>query len=158
MYFPREILPLASIGAAGVDFVLQFVVLLVFMAAFTYPFFGWNLLLFPLSLLTLLAFTAALALWVASLNVRYRDTQHLLNIALTLWLWLTPVIYPSGAIWDKLEAFHLHWLKFVFLANPMAPIEMGFQRALYAHPAVRLAAVIGIPDKYHGEVVKAILA
>jgi ABC-2 type transport system permease protein len=136
VYFPREILPLASIGAAGVDFVLQLVVLVAFMAALTYPFFGWNLLLFPLSLATLLVFTAALALWVAALNVRYRDTQHLLTIALTLWLWLTPVIYPSGAIWDKLEAFHLHWVKYLFLANPMAGIEMGFQRALYAHPTV----------------------
>jgi ABC-2 type transport system permease protein len=140
VYFPREILPLASIGAAGVDFLLQLLVLVVFMAALTYPFFGWNLLLFPLSLTALLAFTAALALWVAALNVRYRDTQHLLNIALTLWLWLTPVIYPSGSIWDKLEAFHLHWVKYLFLANPMAGIEMGFQRALYAHPAVSVPA------------------
>jgi ABC-2 type transport system permease protein len=136
VYFPREVLPLASIGAAGVDFVLQLVVLAIFLAAFRYPFVGWNLVLFPLSLVALVVFTVALAMWVAALNVRYRDTQHLLTISLTLWLWLTPVIYPSGAIWDKLEAFHIHWLKYVFLASPMTPIEMGFQRALYAHPTV----------------------
>src|SRR5207248_444668 len=65
VYFPREILPLASIGAASVDFGLQAVVLIGFMAAFLYPFVGMNLLLLPLSLIALYSFTVALALWVA---------------------------------------------------------------------------------------------
>src|SRR3989475_8726219 len=77
VYFPREILPFASIGSALVDFVLQALVLVLFMALFRYDFIGLNLLLLPLSMLALLAFTAALTLWVAALNVRYRDTQHL---------------------------------------------------------------------------------
>src|SRR5438105_11140360 len=88
VYFPREILPLASIGAAGVDFVLQAVVLAVFMIVLGHSFVGVNLLLLPLSIVALLAFTASLALFVASLNVRYRDTQHLLNLALLTWFWV----------------------------------------------------------------------
>ncbi len=135
VYFPREILPLASFGAASVDFVLQMVVLLAFMAAIRYPFLGWNLLLLPLSMLALFAFTVAMALWVAALNVRYRDTQHLLNIGLTLWFWLTPVVYPSGFVWNKLLVEHdAPALWNLFLANPMAVIVMGFQRALYVTP------------------------
>jgi ABC-2 type transport system permease protein len=124
VYFPREILPFASVGAASVDFGLQFVVLLVFMAIIRYPFLGPNLLLLPLSLLALCAFTVAMALWVAALNVRYRDTQHL--------LWLTPVVYPSGFVYTQLKDHPFLWK--LFLANPMAVIVMGFQRALYRFP------------------------
>jgi ABC-2 type transport system permease protein len=132
VYFPREILPFASVGAASVDFGLQELVLLAFMAIITYPFLGANLLLLPLSLLALYAFTIAMSLWVAALNVRYRDTQHLLNIGLTLWFWLTPVVYPSGFVYDTLKDHPGLWD--LFLANPMAVIVMGFQRALYATP------------------------
>ncbi len=132
VYFPREILPIASVGAASVDYGLQSIVLLVFMAIVRYPFLGPNLLLLPLSLLALYAFTVAMSLWVAALNVRYRDTQHLLNIGLTLWFWLTPIVYPSGFVYDKLQ--HHPFLWDLFLANPMAVIVMGFQRALYRFP------------------------
>ena len=59
-------------------------------------FVSWaELLLLPLSMFALLRSRSALSLWVAALNVRYRDTQHLLNIALLIWFWLTPVVYPS---------------------------------------------------------------
>lgn len=134
VYFPREILPFASIGASSVDFALQSLVLVAFMAAFTYgqP-YGLNLLLLPLSLVALLLFTAALSLWVAALNVRYRDTQHLLNLALLTWFWLTPIVYPSAFVYRELTersilGIDLFW---VYLANPMADIVFGFQRALY---------------------------
>jgi ABC-2 type transport system permease protein len=132
VYFPREILPLASIGSASVDFALQAVVLLAFMAIFLYPFLGPNLLLLPLALVALYAFSTALALFVSALNVRYRDTQHLLNIALQLWFWLTPIVYPSALVYDKLANHGALWD--LFLANPMAVIVMGFQRALYRVP------------------------
>jgi len=130
VYFPREILPFASVGAAGVDFVLQGVVLLLFMVVFRYNFFGLNVLLLPLSMVALVTFTVALTMWVASLNVRYRDTQHLLNLALLTWFWLTPVVYPSAFVWEELAKRAPIW-KFLYLANPMADIVMGFQRALY---------------------------
>src|SRR5438128_7903040 len=59
VYFPREILPLASVGAACVDFLTQSIVLIGFMALFRYGVLGWNLLLIPLALVGLLLFTAA---------------------------------------------------------------------------------------------------
>lgn len=134
VYFPREILPFASIGAALVDFALQAIILVVFMAVFTFsqP-YGVNLLLLPLSLLALLLFTAAMSLWVAALNVRYRDTQHLLTLALLAWFWLTPVVYPSGFVQDRLLglADGSAWAFHLYLANPMADVVFGFQRALY---------------------------
>jgi ABC-2 type transport system permease protein len=129
VYFHRELLPLASVGAALVDFALQALVLILFMAIFRYGVFGLNLLLLPLSLVALLAFTSAIGMYVASLNVRYRDTQHLLNLALLTWFWVTPVVYPSALVFSRLDR-HLIF-KLLYLANPMADIVLGFQRALY---------------------------
>ena len=95
--FPREILPMSSIGTALVDFVLQAVVLVAFMLVFGHGIGGLGLLLLPLAMLALLLFTSALAFWVSGLNVRYRDTQHLLGLALLAWFWVTPVVYASGS-------------------------------------------------------------
>jgi ABC-2 type transport system permease protein len=134
VYFPREVLPLASMGTALVEFTLQAGILALFMLAFRHPFWGVNLLLFPLALVALLSFTAAVALLVSALNVRYRDTQHLVTLGLILWFWLTPVVYPSGLLASarvasrELFGVSLHHL---MLLNPMADIVIGFQRALY---------------------------
>jgi ABC-2 type transport system permease protein len=134
VYFPREALPLASMGTALVDFTLQALVLGIFMLVFRYRFWGVNLLLLPLAFVALLAFTNALALWVSALNVRYRDTQHLVQLALLIWFWFTPVVYPSGLLASarlvnrRLFGVSLYHL---ILANPLADIVIGFQRALY---------------------------
>src|SRR5207248_3002567 len=86
-------------------------------------------LLLPLALFDLVVFTCALNMWVASLNVRYRDVQYLVNIALLLWFWVTPVVYPSAFVWKPLSR-HFGF-KLLYLANPMADVVLGMQRALY---------------------------
>jgi ABC-2 type transport system permease protein len=133
VYFPRELLPLSSMGSALVDFSLQALILILFMLAFRYGEFGMNVLLLPLSLFALLAFTAALALFVAALNVRYRDVQHLVNILLLAWFWMTPVVYPSSFVSSVLGKRHLFGVSLyhLFLINPLADIVFGFQRAIY---------------------------
>jgi ABC-2 type transport system permease protein len=133
VYFPRELLPLSSMGSALVDFSLQALILILFMLAFRYGQFGLNLLLLPLSLFALLAFTAALALFVAALNVRYRDVQHLVNILLLAWFWMTPVVYPSSFVSSVLGQRHLFGISLfhLFLINPLADVVFGFQRAIY---------------------------
>jgi len=133
VYFPREILPLASLGSALVDFVLQAVVLLAFMLITRAGVLGPNLALLPLAILPLLLITAAVSFWVASLNVRYRDTQHLLALALLAMFWMTPVVYPSGLIYARLSHHHLLGIPLsrLFLLNPVADVVFGFQRALY---------------------------
>jgi ABC-2 type transport system permease protein len=133
VYFPREVLPLASIGSALVDFAIQGVVLVLFMLAFRYPIHPENLVLLPLAIAALLLFTCAMSLLVAAINVHYRDTQHLLALLLLVWFWLTPVVYPSAQVQTMgshhslfgVSLFHL------YLANPLADIMYGFQRALY---------------------------
>jgi ABC-2 type transport system permease protein len=129
VYFPREILPLATMGAAAVDFLTQGLVLALFMVISRYGVFGMNLLLLPLAMVALVLFSAAAAMFVSALNVRYRDTQHLLGVLMLTWFWVTPVVYPSALVWQTLgrhEGF-----KLLYLANPVADVVMGFQRALY---------------------------
>ena len=52
----------------------------------------------PLAFLTLLVFTTAMTFWVAGLNVRYRDVQHLLSLGLLVWFWLTPIVYQGALV------------------------------------------------------------
>ena len=70
-----------------------------------------------------------MAMLVAALNVRYRDTQHLLAVALLTWFWATPVVYPSAFVWQTLGRHQV--FKLIYLANPMADVVLGFQRVFY---------------------------
>jgi ABC-2 type transport system permease protein len=134
--FPREILPLSAIGVALVDFVLQTAVLLLFILASGYGFHWPEIVLYPLSFATLVVFTSALTFWLSALNVRYRDVQHLLNIALLVWFWLTPIVYSAFLVQDAIGEGTILGISLwdLYLVNPLAPIVLGFQRALYAVP------------------------
>ena len=131
--FPHEILPLAAIGVALVDFVLQSAVLLVAIVVSGHALVLPGLFLYPLAILALLAFTTAVTLWLSALNVRYRDVQHLLSIGLLVWFWFTPIVYSGALVQRALDgrAFAGLPLWDLFLVNPMAGIAFGFQRALY---------------------------
>ena len=128
VWFPREVLPLASIGAAMVDFFLQSLVLIATLALFRWP-IGWTYLpLVPLALAVAILFTTAIALWLAAVNVRYRDTQHFLSIALMVWFWGTPIIYAYQQVSHRLAGYGVGWL---MLVNPFTSVTLSFQRALY---------------------------
>ena len=131
--FPREVLPLSAVGVALVDFVLQSVVFLLFILVSGYGFHLPELAIYPLAFATLLVFTLALTFWLAALNVRYRDVQHLLNIALLVWFWMTPIVYSGFVVKDVLAGRKILGVSLwgLYLANPLAPIALGFQRALY---------------------------
>jgi ABC-2 type transport system permease protein len=129
--FPREILPLASIGVGLVDLGLQSAVLVVFIAVSGHGLQLGALLLYPVAFLALLAFTTAVTLWASATNVRYRDVQHLLGLGLLVWFWATPIVYPAALVQDHLSPAVWN----LYLANPMTAILSGFQRALYGDVA-----------------------
>ena len=87
-----------------VDFVLQSAVLLVFIVVSGHGFRLQALVLYPLAFVTLLVFTTAMTFWVSALNVRYRDVQHLLNLGLLVWFWMTPIVYQAALVQDVLVA------------------------------------------------------
>jgi ABC-2 type transport system permease protein len=131
--FPREILPLSTLGVALVDFILQSVVLFVFIAI-AYGFHWPELALWPLAAVTLVAVTLAISLWLAAVNVRYRDVGHLLSIGLVVWFWATPIVYAEYQVQQLAEGGE--WLGIprlaFYLLNPLANVVAGFHRALYA--------------------------
>lgn len=161
--FPREVLPLASVGAGMVHFVLQSTVLLAGLLVFRHGINPAFFALVPYALLVLLVLTAALAIFLSAVNVYVRDSQHLLELTLLAWFWMTPIIYPFRFVGDKLAAKGLpEWL---FMLNPLTPIVVTFQRALYNRTQVKDINGSGIikmlPDVgvgYHLVMLSALLA
>lgn len=132
--FPREILPLSNVGSAVVYFLIQLVVLLLFLAALGHaP--DWSFFaVLPVSFLALYFFTAAIGVVMSSLTVYLRDLKHLTAVGLQLWFYLTPVVYSyTNSLADSL---HHHGLTAVYFSNPITLIVMTFQRTFYASTTV----------------------
>ena len=134
--FPRLVLPLASVGFAGVHFVLQLLVFFVFLIPFYPDAFGVQLWLLVPTLAVAVAFTVAMSLLASALNVRYRDVQHLLEIVMLAWFWVTPIVYPVTVVRDRLAEKGLLWMFKFYMANPMTAVVVAAQRAIYSHPVV----------------------
>lgn len=127
VYFPRLIVPVASVLGGVVDFAVAFVVLLAMMAWYGVG-LGPELLLLPLFLL--LAFGVALGagLWLSALNVEFRDVRYVMPFFIQLLLFVTPVIYPASEVIEKLEERGVPgWL---YGLNPMAGVIQGFRWAI----------------------------
>jgi ABC-2 type transport system permease protein len=125
--FPREILPLASIGAALVHFFLQSSVLAAALLVTRWDVALRYLPLLPLALVALLVLTAGLGILLSAVNVYFRDTAHILELSLLAWFWMTPIVYGFMTIGSRGG-----WGEKLFMANPVTPIVITFQRALYA--------------------------
>ena len=132
VWFPREVLPLTSFAVATVNFLVQFGVLIfAFLMFKSWPQIGNLLYLIPVFLIVFpVAFGMSLIFSV--LNVRFRDTQYIVEVGLMLGFWLSPIIYPwtfahqflatlpFGEIWQQL-----------YLLNPFGLVVMAAQQALW---------------------------
>ncbi len=137
VWFPREILPLASIGAALVHFALQLGVLAAALVVFRYqPSWSYLPLIVP-ALLVLILLVAALAIFLAAINVYARDTQHLLELVLLAWFWMTPIVYPYAQVREKVGDWSL--------LNPLTSIVITMQRAIWGNHLVTIQANTGKP-------------
>ena len=127
VYFPRLIIPLASILAGLVDFALAFLVMLGMMAYFgIWP--GISVIYLPA--LLVLAFTAALGvgLWLSALNVQYRDVKYVMPFFVQMWLFVSPVIFSTRAVTERLDGLHVPpWM---YGLNPMVGVVEGFRWSL----------------------------
>lgn len=141
VWFPREILPLAAIGAALVHFGLQLLVLGGALLVFWYqPAWSYLWLIVP-ALLTLLVLVSALAIALSAVNVYARDTQHLLELVMLAWFWMTPIVYVFAQVHEKIG----NWA----LLNPLTPIVITMQRAIWGNHQVKIASgkeLAAVPD------------
>ena len=142
VYFPRLLIPVASVLAGVVDLAASLALLVVLLLYYHVP-LGVGLLFMPLFLGLALAAALAFGLWLAALNVRFRDVSHLVPFLLQLWLYVTPVLYGLDLVPGRLQP----WIGL----NPLAGVVLGFRWAVLAGrpdagplPALLLAQGAGI--------------
>jgi lipopolysaccharide transport system permease protein len=121
IYFPRLAIPIAGVLAGAVDFALAFVLLLGLMLYYGVTPPLQALWVVPLSVLALVS-TLGIGFWLAALNVQYRDVRYAVPFLIQLWLFATPIAYPSSLLSEP-------W-RTVYALNPMVGIVEGFRWAL----------------------------
>ncbi|PKN94156.1 MAG: phosphate ABC transporter permease [Chloroflexi bacterium HGW-Chloroflexi-6] len=125
VYFPRSILPASSVLGGLVDFGIAFIILLGLMIYYQVP-FSWQLLLLPFFIIIAIFTALAISLWLSALVVRYRDIKFITPFLVQIWLFVTPVVYPSTIIPQD-------WL-WLYNLNPMNSVVAGFRWAIYGAP------------------------
>lgn len=132
VYFPRLIMPLANVMTPMVDFAIASAVLLGLMA-----FYGvaptWSFLMVAplMALAALLAL--AIGLWLAPLNVRFRDIKHTLPFLIQVWMYASPIVYPLSLVPQQ-------W-QWAYSLNPMVGVIEGFRWAVLGQGSPNLAAM-----------------
>jgi homopolymeric O-antigen transport system permease protein len=124
VYFPRMIIPGAAVGAGLLDFAIAFVLLVGMMAYYGIG-LTWNLIAAPLFVVLITLLALAVGLWFAALNVRYRDIRYVLPFLIQLWMFTTPIIYPSSLV-------PVDW-RWVLALNPLAGLVEGLRASLFGH-------------------------
>ncbi|HVB99780.1 MAG TPA: ABC transporter permease [Candidatus Dormibacteraeota bacterium] len=122
VYFPREALPAAPILAALVDLGVG-MILLVGLMLYYHASFTWHLLFLPLLVLELLLFVMAVSLALAAVNVKYRDVKHALPFVIQLWMFLSPVIYPTNMVPER--------YRFLLALNPLTGIIETWRACIF---------------------------
>ncbi len=140
VYFPREVLPIAALLTRLIDFFIALGLLVILMIYFQLPFTPSTWLYLPVILAIQLALTLGLGLMLAAANVFYRDVKPLLTLAIQLWFYASPVLYPVARI--------PAWLRPYYELNPMAGILEAYRSVLlYGQapgPSLLPAALIAI--------------
>jgi lipopolysaccharide transport system permease protein len=134
IYFPRIFIPAGVLAAGLVDLAISLTILIVVILVWGYvP--GAAILVLPLLILMMLATTLGVGAALAAINVRYRDVRYVVPFAIQMWLFLTPIVYPSSELsqpWQTISA-----------VNPMVGIVEGFRWATLGSGDAPLA-LIGI--------------
>jgi lipopolysaccharide transport system permease protein len=121
VYFPRLIVPLSSVAAGLIDFVISFGLLLVLIFLYRIP-LSPRILTLPLFVLLALASSMGVGLWFSALNVQYRDVRYTIPFLTQFWFFATPIAY-------SIEIVPVEW-RWLYGLNPMTGVVEGFRWAL----------------------------
>jgi ABC-type polysaccharide/polyol phosphate export permease len=126
VYFPRLLAPLAAIFPGLVDFLISLALLAVLLPIYhVHP--TWAVVTLPLWIVAMVAAVLGISLWLGTLNVTYRDVNQAVTLLIQLWMFVSPVAYPSSKVppgaWRAL-----------YFANPMAGVIEGFRWAVAGSP------------------------
>lgn len=153
IYLPREVFPLSVIGSAIFNFVIQLVILLIAALIASEPpsLADWGYV--GLGTVLVLIYATAAAFLLSAINVYLRDVQYLVEVALMVGFWLSPIVYAWSFVHD---ALHSDLLNNLYLANPVTLAVLAFQRGLWVAGAgvpqptdlglrIVIAVAIGLP-------------
>ncbi len=137
VYFPRLIVPGASVLAGTLDFGIAFSVLLGMMLYYGIaP--SWGILLVPVLFLLTMGTALGVGTWLSALNVEYRDVRYVIPFMIQLWMFATPIVYPLSLVPERYRP--------LVALNPMAGIIEGYRAALLGRPfqwgALAMSAVL----------------
>jgi len=123
VYFPRTILPISTIFAKIIDFMFALTILIAFMIIYQVP-VNLNIIwVIPIFFIQQIL-TLGLSLFLAAINLVYRDIQYLLSLIISLWFYLTPIVYPTDIVPEK--------YKLIFKLNPMSVITNAYRESILA--------------------------
>jgi len=121
VYFPRLIIPASAVIVSLVDFLISFVILAVLMVWYQFvP--DWRIFTLPLFLLFALLASLGSSLWLAALNVKYRDFRYIVPFIVQFGLYVSPVGFSSSVVPEK-------W-RLLYSLNPMVGVIDGFRWAI----------------------------
>jgi lipopolysaccharide transport system permease protein len=133
VYFPRLVVPFASVIAGLVDMAIAFVVLLGVIAAFGFVPSVWSLVAIPILVLTMMLTVGGIGCWLTALNIQYRDVQHLTPFVIQVWMYASPIVYPLSLVPEAYRPF--------YLLNPMVGVVEGFRASLLGTTAIPWDAI-----------------
>lgn len=121
-FFPREALPMSTVIAHFINFLLSLPIFFILLTLFRYDYYFYLPILVIVILLQLI-FVTGLALLFSCINVFFRDTQHFIEIILLVWYFITPIFYPIKIIPSRFI--------FIYKLNPMAGYVSVYRDLLY---------------------------
>jgi len=141
VYFPRLIMPIATVCSGLPDFLLAFIILVAMMVVYGLFPTAASILWLPVFLALTMITALGVGFWLSALNVEYRDIKYTVPFIIQLWLFATPVAYPSSLL---AEPWHT-----LYGLNPMVGVVEGFRWALLGTghppgPMVLVSAVVAL--------------
>ncbi len=127
VYFPRLVVPISSVLGGLVDFALAFITLLFIMLLFGITPTA-NIIWLPIFLFQIIITSLGVGLWLSAMNVQFRDVKYIIPFLVQLWMFATPIVYPSSLIENET-------LRAIYGINPMVGVVEGFRWALLGSDA-----------------------
>ncbi len=122
VYFPRLVIPVAAVCAGLIDFLIAFAILVLMMIWYRTGFSPQLLMLIPLVFLTFML-SVGVGIFMSALNVKYRDIRFALPFLIQIWMFATPIVYPTSLVPEK-------W-RLLLAINPLVGVIEGFRSALF---------------------------
>lgn len=122
VYFPREILPIATVISNMINYLFSAVIIFIALLVSGVG-ISWTALFLPVILLIQAVFTLGLIFLLSSVNVYLRDVQYMMNPIMMIWMYATPILYSVSMVPEKFQS--------IYMCNPMTRLMIAYQDILY---------------------------